>query len=231
MINSTYIYNYNLHLLATSTTVPDSTNLIDADGSIVTNTTNNTIELANAPNFRIPNNLAREYKNLKVNLLIWRKLCVVQSFLKRTEYKFKTEGKSSLTLVDLLIFYNSTKATRKKTQHWKVFTDYDQGVFFVYLKFCFVFLDLETTWLVEILVKNRTTYLIFREIVCLLIFFCVPWTVMRWFPRKLVRMSLYGKRIEDLHCFGKVYRVDQIVNGIVPIIMTKHDQRLVNSGR
>ena len=48
--------NYNLHLLATSTTVPDSTNLIDADGSIVTNTTNNTIELANAPNFRIPNN-------------------------------------------------------------------------------------------------------------------------------------------------------------------------------
>ena len=116
-------------------------------------------------------------------------------------------------------------------QHWKVFTDYGQGVFFVYLKFCFVFLDLETTWLVEILVKIRTTYLIFREIVCLLILFCVPWTVMRWFPRKLIRMSLYGKRIEDLHCFGKVYRVDQIVNGIVPIIMTKHDQRLVNSGR
>ena len=44
-------------------------------------------------------------------------------------------------------------------------------------------------------------------------------------------MSLYGKRIEDLHCFGKVYRVDQIVDGIVPIIMTEHDQRLVNAGR
>ena len=44
-------------------------------------------------------------------------------------------------------------------------------------------------------------------------------------------MRLYGKRIEDLHCFGKVYRVDQIVDGIVPIIMTEHDQRLVNAGR
>lgn len=48
--------NYKLHLLATSTTTPDSTNLIAADGSIVTNTTNNTIELADAPGFRIPNN-------------------------------------------------------------------------------------------------------------------------------------------------------------------------------
>lgn len=48
--------NYNLHLLATSTTVPDSTNLIAADGSIVTNTTNNTIELANAAGFKIPDN-------------------------------------------------------------------------------------------------------------------------------------------------------------------------------
>ena len=76
--------NYNLHLLATSTTVPDSTNLIDADGSIVTNTTNNTIELANAPNFRIPNNqfiflqltdIARgdnwgSYRNLTLNDII-----------------------------------------------------------------------------------------------------------------------------------------------------------------
>ena len=39
--------NFTLHLLATSTTIPSATNQIPVENIIVTNTTNNTIELKN----------------------------------------------------------------------------------------------------------------------------------------------------------------------------------------
>ena len=47
--------NFTLHLLATSTTIPSATNQIPVENIIVTNTTNNTIELKNIQASAVPN--------------------------------------------------------------------------------------------------------------------------------------------------------------------------------
>ena len=47
--------NFTLHLLATSTTLPSTTNQIPVENIIVTNTTNNTIELKNIQASAVPN--------------------------------------------------------------------------------------------------------------------------------------------------------------------------------
>lgn len=48
--------NFTLHLLATSTTIPSTQNQISVQNVIVTNTTNNTVELKNLQGSAIPNN-------------------------------------------------------------------------------------------------------------------------------------------------------------------------------
>jgi hypothetical protein len=48
--------NFTLHLLATSTTIPSASNQIPVENIVVTNTTNNTVELKNIQGSAVPNN-------------------------------------------------------------------------------------------------------------------------------------------------------------------------------
>ena len=63
----------------------------------------------------------------------------------------------------------------------------------------------------------------------LLIFFGISWTIIWRISWKFFRMCLNRIRIEYLHCFSKVHRKNQIIDGFIIEIMTKYYEGFFNS--